>query len=296
MREEIEKIHISSDEDLQYLITRFHNGPPFAFSFVFTSNELQDRFLRAVNVDLDKFNSCYFFYDRDRGIHISESENGYVWISTMGLVAKSRNTNNKFINTLGWQSSILLNLLDEAITLSKDDRTYDIDSYNYSKVQELTPAVLHNTFFYFEVLCKAYLSVYEQDVPKTHSLAILLSRVKNTMFQKQQNNTLFHAHAIPLIEGVVSHISSIPGGFREQYVKYDDNPQDLTVIDFHPDHLKNIRDLVVITCDMVSEMYYDPDNCIFLGKDLYQRLKKKCETDKDRERLEKTYGFLLDVP
>ena len=54
--------------------------------------------------------------------------------------------------------------------------------------------------------------------------------------------------------------------------------------------------MVVITCDMVSEMYYDPDNCIFLGKDLYQRLKKKCETDKDRERLEKTYGFLLDVP
>lgn len=296
MSQEIEKVSISTDEDLQFLVNQFRNGPPFAMAFEFLTDELWKGFACAIGLDLEEFDSHYYYFDKKSGVHISESEKGYIWISTMGLVAKSRVTDNKYINACSWQKTLLMHLLDDAILLSNDERTYDIDSYNYSMVEELTPALFHNTIFYFETLAKAYLSINGQSVPQTHKLDTLLELVKKTMFRKRQNNTLFHAHAIPMFEGVVKHIASIPGSFKEQYVKYDDNPQDTTLVEFHPDHLKEVRDLVEITYDMVSEMYYDSDNCIYLGKNLYQRLLDKCETAEDTERLAKVYGFLLEGP
>lgn len=296
MSPEVEKISISTDEDLQFLVNRFQNGPSFAMAFDFMTDELWEKFACAIDLNLEEFNSHYYYFDKKRGIHISESENGYVWISTMGLVAKSRSTDNKYVNACCWQKMLLIHLLDDAISLSNDDRTYDIDGYNYSMVEELTPALFHNTIFYFETLAKAYLSIYKQEVPPTHKLDTLLVLVKKTMFRKHQNNTLFHAHTIPMFEGVVKHIGSIPGPFKEQYVKYDDNPQDTTFIVFHPEHLKEVRNLIEITYDMVSEMYYNPDNCMYLGRNLYQRLLNNCESAEDKDRLANVYGFLLDKP
>ncbi len=289
----MEKIHISNDEELQELINRFCNGPTFAAAFEFDSDELWEGFLNAIGLDLDSFNEKYFYYDKNKEIHISESSEGYIWISTIGLVAKTRVTDNKYINTCGWQKDILIYLLGEAIALSKDERTYDVDGYNYSKVKELTPALFHNTIFYFETLAKAYLSVNGQDVPKTHKLDELFDLVKCTMFKKHHNNTLFHAHTIPIFEGVVKHIAAIPGSFKEQYVKYDDNPQDTTFVVFHPDHLEEMQNLVKITWDMVADMYYDKES-LYLGKDLYQRLLDECTDEEARKRLKDVYGFLLE--
>lgn len=294
MNDETERIKISTSEELQSLLTRFQDGPSFAAAFEFATEELWKKFATAINIDLERFENCYYYFDKNSNIHISESEKGYIWISTMGLVAKSRITDNKYINACSWQRVILLHLLDDAILLSNDEQTYDIDSYKYSEIENLTPALFHNTIFYFETFAKAYLSVNGQKVPQTHKLDKLLALTKGTMFEKSQNNTLFHAHAISIFEGIVKHIASIPGPFKEQYVKYDDNPNDTTLVEFHSEHLKEIRDLVEITYDMVTEIYYNPDDCVYLGKDLYQRLLNKCKTAEDKERLFRVYGFLLE--
>lgn len=114
------------------------------------------------------------------------------------------------------------------------------------------------------------------------------------MFQKQQNNTLFHAYTIPLLQGMVDHIGLIPGTFKEQYVKYDDNEEDLTIIVFDSAHLAEVRDLVEFIYDVVTEMYYDANTCPYLGQGLYQRLQEKCKTEAELDRIKSVYGFLLD--
>ena len=97
-----------------------------------------------------------------------------------------------------------------------------------------------------------------------------------------------------VFEEIVKHITSIPGPFKEQYVKYDDNPYDATIVEFNSEHLKEMRDLVEITYDIVNEMYYSPGDCVYLRKDLYQRLLNKCKTSEDKERIFRVYGFLLE--
>lgn len=294
MNDITEKIKISTNEELQSLLNQFQNGPLFAAAFEFATEELWKKFAAAIDLNTEEFESCYHYFDKDSNVHIAQSEEGYVWISTMGLVAKSKITDNKYINACSWQKVILLHLLDDAILLSDDENTYDIDSCNYSEIENLTPALFHNTIFYFETFAKAYLSVNGKKVPRTHSLDSLLDLTKRTMFEKNQNNTLFHAHAVSMFEEIVKHIASIPGPFKEQYVKYDDNPNDSTLVEFNSEYLKKIRDIVEITCDMVVEMYYDPDNCPYLGKNLYQSLLNKCKTPEDKERLIRVYGFLLE--
>lgn len=294
MKSEIEKITITNKEDLSYLVDRFCNGPPFAATFEFISDQLWEKFLQAAGLTIDIFNEKHYYFDKENGIHISESEKGYVWISTMGLVSQSRITDNRYINACYCQQIVLLHLLDDAITLANDETSYDIDSYNYSMIEQLTPALFHNTIFYFETLAKAYLSVNDRPVPPTHKLEKLLQLTRDTMFEEHQNNTLFHANTIPLFEEIVHHIASIPKPFKEQYVKYDDNPKDTTLIEFHPERLKNLHDLVTITHDMVTDLYYEQNKSIYFRSNLYQRLLEKHLSDEEKERIEHIYGFLLD--
>lgn len=294
MNSEPQKIVISNSQELNHLIQFFFTGPQFAMEFEFTSEDLWKTFLNRIGIDFENFNKSYSYFNSEKSIHISESGEGCVWISTMGLVAKSKMTENKYVNACSYQKRILIHLLDDAILLSEDPNTYDIDSANYAIVEELTPSLFHNTIFYFETLAKAYLSINHQSVPKTHKLKQLFDLVKNTMFKKHQNNTLFHAYTIPTFEGVVKHISSIPGPFAEQYVKYDDNPQDITLIEFHPQHLREIRDIVEVTYDIILDMFYEKENCLYLGENLYQRLLNKCSNDNQREHIKKVYGFLIE--
>ena len=116
------------------------------------------------------------------------------------------------------------------------------------------------------------------------------------MFVKNHNNTLFHVYVISLFEGVVNHIFSIPGQFKEQFVKYDDNPQDTTVIEFSARHLKEFRDIVNLSYDMIIEIYFDSETSMFLRGDLYQSMIDECKNDDERKRIKTIYGFLLDQP
>ena len=285
---------VKDDSDLEYLLHRYFNGPSFAMAFVFDSDELYTRFFEEIGVSIKEFQEKYYYFNDEKNIHISESEFGFVWISTMGLVATSKATKNKFVNAFLCQEPILLHLLDEAIEICNDERIYDIDSYSYQMVEERTMALFHNLIFFSEIMLKAYISLQGESIPHTHKLETLLKITKEIMFKKGHNNTLFHAYIIPMIEGEVLHISSISGKFKEEYVKYDDNENDTTLIVFCSDHFVQIKDFVRIGSDIIMNLYYNPEEQIYLEQGLYDRLLEKCETEKAKRAIEIVYKFLIE--
>ena len=97
-KKKLEIINITNHEELVYLIRRFKNGPNFARAFRFESNSLKLQFFESIGVDLESFCKLYFYYDKTKNIHISESEFGYLWISTLGLVSPFRFIKDKTIS------------------------------------------------------------------------------------------------------------------------------------------------------------------------------------------------------
>lgn len=289
-------IVISNESDLQYLIDRYRNGPVFAKAFVFEDKDLYIKFFKEADIPLELFENKNYYFDKEKNVHISESEFGFVWISTMGLVATSRATKNNYVNAFLAQVPILIQLLDEGMEVCNDDTVYDIDSFSYGRVEQLTLSLFHNLIFFSETLLKAYISLQGEKVPHTHKLQILLESAKETMFIKEHDNTLFHAYIIPFIEREVLHISSIPGGFKEEYVKYDDNPCDTTLMVFHSDTFTQIRDFVVLSEDIITGIYYDPEERMYLEQGLFERLLEKCETNEARAAIEDVYSFLVKHP
>ena len=286
-------IVISNESDVEYLIDRYRNGPVFAKAFVFDDENLYTKFFEEVGIAIELFESKYYYFDKDKNVHISESEFGFVWISTMGLVATSRLTKNNYANAFLSQVPTLIHLLDECIEVCNDDTVYDIDSYAYGQVEQLTLSLFHNLIFFSETLLKAYISLQGEKVPHTHKLQTLLKSAKEIMFRKKHDNTLFHAYIMPFVEREVLHISSIPGDFKEEYVKYDDNPHDTTLMVFRSDSFKEIRDFVVLSEDIITGLYCDPDERMYLKQGLYERLLEKCETNEAKDAIESVYSFLV---
>ena len=286
-------ISINDENDLQYLIHRFKNGPAFAEAFVFENDDMYNNFFREVDLSIEEFQEKYYYYNQDKNIHISQSESGFLWISTMGLVATSKITQNKYVNAFLYQRIVLMHLLDEALTICKNDQVYDIESYCYEQVEEYTPALFHNLIFFSETFLKAYMSLQGQNVSHTHKLETLLKLSKEIMFEKKQDDTIFHAQIIRMIENITSYISSIPKPFKEQYVKYDDNPNDATLLVFRVDYFQQIKDFVSLSEDIILEMYYCPEEKTYLKQGLYERLLAKCETEKIKEAVHEMYKFLV---
>lgn len=289
-----EAFTIKDDSDLSFLTHRFLNGPTFALGFVFENDELYTRFFESVGISVDEFQKKYYYFNKEKNIHISEHERGFVWISTMGLVATSRVTKNNFVNAFLAQVPTLMHLLEESIKICDNEDVYDIESYAYEQVEQLTLSLFHNLVFFSEVLLKSYISLQGEKVPHTHRLKTLLKQTKEIIYKKKHDNTLFHAYIFPIIEDEVLHISNIPGEFKEQYVKYDDNTHDTTVIAFSSEILAQIRDFVRISEDIISGMYYEPKQNLYLKQGLYERLINKCETTEAKSAVEKVYGFLVE--
>lgn len=285
-------IVITDEEDLKRLVERFKGGPAFAEAFVFANDDLYSDFLKSVSLSVEQFQEKYYYYNQDENIHISQSEEGFLWISTMGLVATSRVTKNKYVNAFLYQIPVFMHLLDESLTICGNEQVYDIDSCCYGKVEEYTPALFHNLLFFSEILLKAYISLQGEEVPHTHKLETLLKHAKEIMFKKKHNDTLFHAQIIHMIEGIVLHISSIPSPFKEQYVKYDDNQHDTTLMVFRTDYFQQIKDFVIFSEDVIFDMYYSPEDKMYLEQGLYERLLKKCKTVKEKNSVQQVYHFL----
>lgn len=294
MKSEVEKIKIVNEADIEYYANRFFNGPEFAIGFEFENDDLYNHFFTTLGIDPKAFQEKYYYFDKERNIHIAESENGYVWVSTMGLIASHRLTHNNYVNACCSQAFVFKKLLDEAITLCEDEKSYDINGYNYSMVQTLTPALLHNMIFYYEVLAKAYLSICGKEVQHIHKIEDLTKLVKETMFEKNHNNTLFHADVIVRFEELSNHITKMAGRFREVNVKYDDNAEDSTVIQFNIRRLVEMKDFVEFSCDIIMDLLYNPQRAAFMEAGLFQRLIEKCKSEEAKKSIQEIYGFLMD--
>lgn len=259
MNLETEIKKINNDSDLKNLVDSFLYRKPFAYGFEFKNDELFECFFQLVNIDLNTFKEKHYYYDNLNKIHLSESEKGFLWISTYGLIAKSRSTKNKYVNASCAQKYALCALIKEAISLFQNETIYDIDSRSYSIIEIITPAIFHNTVFYFETILKAYLSICKKKVPHTHRLSILLSKVKDAACEMNHKNTYFYLFLIKEVECFTKYISNLPKDFKEEYAKYDDNPNDITVVDFNLDKLTDFLNTIEIIQEIIDTLYQKID-------------------------------------
>ncbi|MDD2793674.1 MAG: DUF2867 domain-containing protein [Sediminibacterium sp.] len=181
---------IANRTDLDELINQFKQRELFAYQFKFSERELFINLLESLEINYEDFEKKYFYFDGFRKLHISESEFGYVWISTYGLIAKNKATSNRAVNSCINQYSVIKLLLDEAIKVIQNENVYDVDSYGFGYLSELSPAIFHNLIFYVEVFCKAYLSIAGEQAPNTHKLSLLYKKTAETMVSKKHNDSL----------------------------------------------------------------------------------------------------------
>lgn len=300
MSNDMDFINIDSNEELDYLVRRIQHGPVFAEAFIFKSEELKDKFFATLNMSIADFEQKYFLYDGEKKLHISESERGYIWISTMGLIAqkgRANTVNNSFFNSCQTQHVVLSLLFDKAISLCEDEKTYDVDGFNYGYLNELTPALFHNTLFYFEIFGKAYLSINNVSFRKIHKLSEILQKVKETMFKLGHNDTSFHAYIIAAFEHIVEYVSAIPGNFKEEYVKYDDNSGDSTIIRFDRNELINTKHTIDVSIDFISDFYFNKGSgdIMHLKPGLYNRLLEMAKNDEEKQKIKDTYSYLIGL-
>lgn len=287
-------VNIDSQEMMDLLISRLSNGELIAEKFRFAEDEYYFQLFNYLKIDMEAYQDKYYYYDEYRNLHIADSEFNYTWISTYGLISSGKATNNNFLNSCINQYTVISLLFDKTLDICEDETIYDVDSYNFGYLKELTPALFHNVLFYIEVFGKAYLSLSNKTVPRTHNLESLYKEVVDTIFIKKHNDTTFHAKVITDFLRIIDYIKTIPGDFKEHFVKYDDNQGDLTVIKFDLFSLREIYDTITISQDFIYSYYYDDVNdVIHLKTGLLNRLLSMSDTEEDKQRIMNMYSCLI---
>ena len=289
-----EYVIISNQHDLEELSQRLTQRELFAHRFKFSERNLFTTLLKSLGIDSEAFETKYFYFDSTRKLHVSESEFGYVWISTYGLIAKNKATNNRAVNACINQYTVISLLFDTAIRVSQNEKVYDIDSYSFGQISELTPVIFHNLIFYTEVFCKAYLSIMGVKVPHTHKLKQIYQKTAETMFEKKHHDSLFHILILEALYKLVDHVDRIPGGFKEQFVKYDDNDLDDTVIIFETEELIKMKNALELSHDFITDFFYMGEQTHYLKTGTYNRIFEKAETEEKRKAVQKMYGHLVE--
>src|SRR4051812_30661743 len=116
-----EYILISSRTHLVELINRISEQKQFAYRFRFSEREFFVTLLESLKINYDDFTTKYYYYDASRNLHIGESEFGYMWISTVGLIAKNKSTHNRPVNSCLIQYTVISMLLKKAVELVEDE-------------------------------------------------------------------------------------------------------------------------------------------------------------------------------
>lgn len=285
---------ISKPSDVDELMDRFAQRELFAYQFRFSERDHFISLLESLKINYDDFIKKYFYYDSARKLHISESQFGYVWISTYGLVAKDKATTNCAVNSCVNQYTVVSLLLVEAITVVQNDKVYDIDSYSFGYLSKLSPALFHNLIFYVEVLCKAYLSLTGVEVPHTHKLSLIYKKTLETMMSKNHNNSLFQAIILDQFYKLVAHVDSIPGDFKEHFIKYDDNPLDDSTILFQVDELVGMKNVLELANDFITDYFYIGTKTHYLKSGLYQKMLDKSDTEEKKNKIKDMYSHLAN--
>lgn len=285
-------ILVSEQTDLDELISQFSQQEQFAYLFKFSDRQHFVTLLEILKVDYDNFTTRYYHFDASRKLHISESEFGDVWISTVGLVAKGKMTKNRAVNACLNQNVVISLLLEKAITVIDDEKVYDIDSYNFELLNELSPAIFHNLTFYVEVFCKAYISLTGIQAPHSHKLQLIYQKTVEVMNNNKHNDSLFHVLILDPLKKLVDHLSQIPGDFKEHFIKYDDNPKDDTVILFESAGLNEMKHVLELSVDFILDYYHIGADTHYLQSNLYQRLLDRAGTEEKRARIMHLYPHL----
>jgi len=283
---------ISSENDVSELLTAIKGGKLLAHDFKFTDRDFLVLLLDGLGIDYDGFTKNYFYFDFVRQLHISESQFGYVWISTYGLIARKKATSNKKVNACANQYMVIALLLDRAIEISNNEKVYDVDGYSFGVLNELSPALFQNIIFYIEVFCKAYLHLSGVEPPYTHKLSTLHAKLVETMFEKKHNDSLFQVLIVDKLAAIVDHVVKIPGDFKEQFVKYDDNQEDETVIIFQTGYLYEMKTMFELCNDFINDYFFAESTTHYLRTGLYQRVLAKAETDEQKSKIAAIYAHL----
>lgn len=286
---------ISKQSDLDELIDRFAEQELFAYQFRFSEREYFIHLLKTLKINCKEFTKKYFYIDNARKLHISESESGYVWISTYGLVAKNKATTNRAVNSCVNQYTVVTILLENAIATVQNEKTYDVDSYGFGYLSKLSPALFHNLIFYVEVFCKAYLSLTGVEAKHTHKLSLIYQKTIETMISKNHNNSMFQALILDQLYKLVAHVGSIPGDFKEQFIKYDDNPLDDTSIIFQPDDLIGMMNVLELSNDFINDYFYFGKKTYYLESGFYQKMLVKAKTEEKKKKIEDMYSHIVDI-
>lgn len=287
-----EYILVSSHTHLEELITRISEKEQFANQFKFSDRDFFVMLLESLKINYDDFTTKYYHYDASRRLHIGESEFGYVWISTVGLIAKNKSTTNPAVNACLNQHTVISLLLEKSIAVVEDERVYDIQSYSFGLLSNLSPAIFHNLTFYVEVFCKAYLSLTGTQAPHTHKLSLVYQKTVEAMISNSHDDSLFQILVLEPLYKFVDHLGQIPGDFKEHFIKYDDNPQDDTVILFEVPRLTEMTYLLELTVDFISDYYYTGADTHYLRSNVYQRMLDKADTEEKKARIQALYPHL----
>ena len=190
------------------------------------------------------------------------------------------------------QYTVISLLLEKAIAVVEDEKVYDIHSYNFGLLSNLAPAIYHNLTFYVEVFCKGYLSLAGTQVPHTHKLALIYQKTVETMVNSSHDDSLFQIMVLDPLYNFVDHIGKIPGDFKEHFIKYDDNPQDDTVILFELPRLAEMTALLELSVDFIAEYYHVGADTHYLRSGMYQRMLDKADTEEKKARIQAMYPHL----
>ncbi|MDR6569160.1 hypothetical protein [Chitinophaga ginsengisegetis] len=287
-----EYILVSKQAHVEEIVNRMVKQEPFAEQFKFSERDLFIALLESVKVNYEDFIAKYFYYDAIRKLHISESEFGHVWISTMGLVANKKTTKNRAVNSCLNQYTVVSLLFEKAIEVVQDEKVYDIDSYKSGLLSNLSPAIYHNVIFYIEVFCKAYLDLTGTQAQHTHKLTSIYQKTVEVMTSNYHNDSLFQVLVLDPLYKFVDHLGKIPGDFKEQFIKYDDNPQDDTVILFNLSGLIEMKYLLELSVDFINDYFYMGTDSHYLKSNLYQRILDKADTEEKKKRIQDMYSHL----
>lgn len=289
-----EYVWISNDAEANSLVDRINGGELFGKEFKFKERRFFLILLEKLEIDYEEFEKTYFHINHSRNLHIAESQFEFVWISTHGLIAKKKATTNKTVNACINQYTVVSLLMEKAIKVSQSKSVYDIDSYDFGYLSELSPALFHNILFYIEVFCKAYLSLNGVKPKNTHKLSLVYNKTVETMKSKKHNDSLFQVRILDPLFKFVDHVNSIPGNFKEQYVKYDDNSEDDTVIIFQTGRLHEVMTIFELSHDFITDYFYMGEETFYLKSGLYKRLLDKAETEEKKNNIRQMYSHLKD--
>lgn len=290
-------ITIKTQMDFDNLIREIKCNHKFAGDFIFEYVNFDD-FFSELEISYDEFIEKRYYFNKERNLHISwsryDAKKCCLWISTYGLISSDSGEvlfDNKFANPLYSQRVVVKLILDEAKRLINNNDTYDTTGFFYGKLCEVGHALYHNILFFFELVGKCYLYYAKKDVPKIHKLSKILDTVKLTIFEKHHNDSLFHLGVLYELQKIVEHLKSLPNEYREEFVKYNDNNFDTTILIFNLDSMKLIEGIIDLSCDCVF-MFGVENSCLEQG--MYNKLIKKAKNDKERKEREKFYKFLIE--